>query len=670
MISDSPIKKIKDDKLHREDFVNSLSKAIINYPKNVESIVIGLIGNWGSGKSTIINFLENDLEYKIPILRFNPWNYSSQNKLFLSFFDELLIVLENSYGVDNKLRILISKYKTRIMSSVIDIASSYVPSIKSSANLINDNQEDTLNDIKIRLTESLASKGKILVIIDDIDRLNPNEVKQIFQLVKSLANFPNIIYLLAFDKNYVNFALKEWNIGSEDYSHSEDFIDKIVQVPIVVPKIDDEDLKNIFISKIDEILENHAINFDFDKYKIYSLIKPFLRNIRDLNRFFNTLDFNLGSTSDINYYDFILLIALQIFEKDIYDEIKLNKDLITGDFEDYEKTKILQSNNLKNLNDYMQILLNKVKIDQNAVKLILSDLFPKINFVCFDSNIEQKWIDEKMRKASIFSPEYFDSYFTFYIRETTLSLSRIETIIQSTKNKEEFKSHLISLRDSGLILKLFDFLKYHIIDFSKENVKRVLEVIFNDFEELFKKDNEDISDSVCALITEFILDFSKLYENKGEFKEILKTVLLESEDSYFKIFLIHDLNLCNYFNKNDTQDLNNRALNYIEHLLDEDIKSIDNLKEVLDFWNFFTDDNQEINQYIHSLTDDDLIYLINNFSYSRGEFLYFDIFKLNKLFDIDYIYSKFLNFKNEKSIIYSENEVLINSFLEDYAAFI
>ena len=113
------------------------------------------------------------------------------------------------------------------------------------------------------------------------------------------------------------------------------------------------------------------------------------------------------------------------------------------------------------------------------------------------------------------------------------------------------------------------------------------------------------------------------------------------------------------------------GVDLVEDAMPEDTTlTYEQMEEVLDFWNFFTDDNQEINQYIYSLTDDELIYLINNFSYSKGEFIYFEKFKLNKLFDIDYVYSKFLNFKNEKSIIYSENEVLINSFLEDYAAFI
>ena len=44
---------------------------------------------------------------------------------------------------------------------------------------------------------------KIIIVIDDIDRLNNTEIRQIFQLVKSLADFPHTIYLLSFDKNVI-----------------------------------------------------------------------------------------------------------------------------------------------------------------------------------------------------------------------------------------------------------------------------------------------------------------------------------------------------------------------------------------------------------------------------------------------------------------------------------
>ncbi len=668
MFYDVPINEKSEDKLHRMAFVNSLAQAINNSPSYNESIVIGLMGKWGSGKSSIINLLESELDERVIVLRFNPWNYPPHNQLIFSFFDELSTTLDK-YDFDGKIKIFLSKYKSKMLDRAIDIGSSYFQPIKF-ISIFNKNDEyETLDDIKNSLKELFKNQKKILVIIDDIDRLNPNEIKEIFQLVKSLADFPNIIYLMAFDKDYVNFALKDWNVGSKDYSHSEDFIDKIVQIPLSVPKLDSEDLFNVFSSKFDEIINHYEIDFYIDRNNVYNLINPLIRNIRDLNRFFNTLNFSLGSIKDINFYDFILITALQVFEKDIYDEIKHNKDLITGDFDDYEKIKILHSDSLENLKTFIEILLKKVKTDERAVKLILSDLFPKVSFVCFERSIEQDFIDEKIKKASVFSQEYFDLYFTFYIRKNTLSLSRIESIILSSKDKEEFKSNLILVRNLDLIIKLFDILRYHIDKFNKENVKNVLEVILNDFDELFKKDDEDISDSLSSLITQFILDLSELYDNEREYKNLLKTVLFESEDSYFKIFLINHINLNKFFDETETQDLNIHILSYINDLFKNNIKSISNLKEVITFWNFFSI-TDEVNTYIRSLSNNDLIYLIESFSYPKNDYIYFDIFQLNHILDIDYINLKFLRFKNEEEKIYLQNKIMIDSFLEDYSTYI
>jgi len=97
--SDKPITSHKEDILNRYLFAQSLGNAILSY-KNIEknSIVIGLFGAWGSGKTSIINMTlehidlvsKNKTEYEKPIIvKFNPWNYSDQNQLVTQFFKYL-----------------------------------------------------------------------------------------------------------------------------------------------------------------------------------------------------------------------------------------------------------------------------------------------------------------------------------------------------------------------------------------------------------------------------------------------------------------------------------------------------------------------------------------------------------------------------------------------------
>jgi len=92
---DQPIKSCKEDILGRKSFAQSLGDAILNY-KEKESIVVGLFGEWGSGKTSLINMaLEhiNDVsrgktsDDKPIIIKFNPWNYSDQNQLIIQFLD-------------------------------------------------------------------------------------------------------------------------------------------------------------------------------------------------------------------------------------------------------------------------------------------------------------------------------------------------------------------------------------------------------------------------------------------------------------------------------------------------------------------------------------------------------------------------------------------------------
>ena len=96
-ISDLPITSKKQDKLGRVSFAEQVARAILQY-EDKESVVLGLYGSWGSGKTSIINMVVESLEDSEPqakpiICRFNPWNYSDQNQLISQFFKQLSLAL-------------------------------------------------------------------------------------------------------------------------------------------------------------------------------------------------------------------------------------------------------------------------------------------------------------------------------------------------------------------------------------------------------------------------------------------------------------------------------------------------------------------------------------------------------------------------------------------------
>ena len=94
LYSDNPIYRKEEDKLNITYFAETLSSTIMNYHKT-ECLTIGLVGRWGSGKSSIINMVKTELDYEhLIFINFNPWNFSTQDNLYQQFFNLLTSEIE------------------------------------------------------------------------------------------------------------------------------------------------------------------------------------------------------------------------------------------------------------------------------------------------------------------------------------------------------------------------------------------------------------------------------------------------------------------------------------------------------------------------------------------------------------------------------------------------
>lgn len=213
--ADIPIESYTQDMLDRCEFSRALGDAILRY-NEPDSIAIGLYGEWGSGKTSIINMVfeyinqvsQND-ERPI-IVRFYPWNYSDQNQLIKQFFGQLSIALNRkkySKAIRNagkKLETYAKLFEPLAPLFRMGWLGAFLTNIGSGLSKVGDLKSQDLQTIRTELNQLLRNQErKIVIIIDDIDRLNNTEIRQIFQLVRSLGDFPNTIYLLAFDKNVV-----------------------------------------------------------------------------------------------------------------------------------------------------------------------------------------------------------------------------------------------------------------------------------------------------------------------------------------------------------------------------------------------------------------------------------------------------------------------------------
>lgn len=263
--SDRPIINSEEDKLNRSSFAKALAKSFAEF-NTTDTFSIGLYGKWGSGKTSLINMLISELETqqmnipeekRIIIINFEPWNFSNTNQLLTQFF----IRLSNELRGKNDKNLLkigeaIEKYSEAfeltepipVVGKALSIFGKHSFSLLG-RKLQKEAAEKDIQKQKEYVIELLEKQNrKLLIIIDDIDRLNNEQIRQIFQLITSVAKFPNAIYLLAFDKDIVVKALEKVQKGS-----GEDYLEKIIQIPIKIPDIQSNKLRKVLLEKLNTI---------------------------------------------------------------------------------------------------------------------------------------------------------------------------------------------------------------------------------------------------------------------------------------------------------------------------------------------------------------------------------------------------------------------------------
>ena len=127
-----------------------------------------------------------------------------------------------------------------------------IKSIGTAAEKAGEMESKDLFKIREEINKILAElEKKIIIVIGDIDRLNNTEIRQVFQLVKSLGNFSNTVYLLSFDKSIVINALSKVQEGS---GHS--YLEKVIQVPFDVPVISEQDVHNFLFQLLNDLIKD------------------------------------------------------------------------------------------------------------------------------------------------------------------------------------------------------------------------------------------------------------------------------------------------------------------------------------------------------------------------------------------------------------------------------
>ena len=532
--SDRPIESANQDLLGRLTFSKQLAEAIFKYGGK-DGLVIGLFGKWGTGKTSILNIVVNEINSlsedscdKPIIVKFSPWNYTDKDNLISLFFR----VLKNKLDIDKdeEKRKKIGKALTDY-SDALD-ALSLVPMVGSGLAILlktiakaqgaEFSKEVDLDVTRNHLEEVLSENHqKIVVIIDDIDRLTNSQIRDIFQLVKQVGNFPNIIYVLSMDRNVVCRALEEvHNIDGSEY------LEKIVQIPFEIPALMKPQIREIFLAKLNDtikdIFDDITWNENYFNEVFNNCIEPYIKTLRDVNRVINTFQFRYRLLyKETAFEDMLALTTIEVLDPQLYQWIGNNKDLLCS-------TSIHSLQSLyRDKKDYRIKICNElerlcINVDE-AIKF-LTTLFPVFendiderNVRCISSNIR-----ESMRVAQ---EDRFNTYFVFDLNSIAIPRHIINNCI-FTLDLNSLMVIITKINDEGNIEYFIDELRSLVNTIPSERLGLIATAIINRQHEF--KDTNSISFYIASVFNKaeyLVKSILSRIDNENERYNIIKNGL-------------------------------------------------------------------------------------------------------------------------------------------------
>lgn len=535
--TDKPISSDNQDLLNRGNFAKLLAKSLINLNNN-DTFSVGLFGEWGSGKTSLVNMMLNEIESlqtsidekdRLIIVHFDPWNFSTEEQLLSQFF----IRLSNEFRSKKDKRLAKIGEALEVYSEAFDIAKA-IPKVgnvlsffgkKSTLALSKKmkngfDEKDILKQKEYVINLLEKQPNKILIVIDDIDRLSNQQIRQVFQLITSVAKFPNTIYLLAFDKKVVVKALEKIQEGK-----GEDYLEKVIQMPIEVPNIQKKELHQILFNNFDDIIsKNNNILFSKEHWQTLfePCVSPFIKNLRDVNRLCNLVQFKLAALeSEADFTDVVSISVAEIYLPTIYDWIKENKSILTG--EQDMSTLCIKDKTQNDWYEFYRLQIDSLltndktlqsENDVDKVIVFLSYLFPYFGhrvgktYETYDRN--------KLRKNNqIGHPDKFDRYFHLNSDDITLKKSEILYNVQFS-NKDELITFMLEQEKKETAYEFLEEIQAMLSNISLERTLCLLDALIESSNFFVSSSSNSIFGSRTSDYAEFlILDLiEKLEENK------------------------------------------------------------------------------------------------------------------------------------------------------------
>jgi predicted KAP-like P-loop ATPase len=487
--NDSPIETAEDDRYGITPFAKSIAKSILSIKRPIGT-TIALNGPWGSGKSSAVNLIRTALQDasddKLVVTDFKCWWYRGEEALALAFLQNLHTVLKDSLG--DKVKDLIPKLTRNLLQAgpaigqAVSLASGqpwWTPLSSGTSKFISIffPTGETVEKTFRKLAKVLEDQNRrCLVIIDDIDRLSPDEALGVFRLVKSVGRLPNVMYLLVFERDLAE------KMAQERYpSEGPNFLEKIVQAGFELPAPIQTDLNDAVLASMSEICgspkEDQAVRV---MNIFYDVVVPYITTPRHVTRFRNAISVTWPAiANEVNLADFMALETLRLYEPGLFKAIRLRKSEVCGSRQ--------QGDPDRQQNKRFDVFLQNVPENRRELATrALQGLFPRLESMGYGGEWVVVWSSE--RRVCV--ETHFDTYFRLSLSDEALSSRQIEELIERANDPEFIQKTLrqaaVTQRKGGrsMVPVYLDELTTHAARVERSKVEPLLSAIFEIHDEI------------------------------------------------------------------------------------------------------------------------------------------------------------------------------------------
>ncbi|HMS47709.1 KAP family P-loop NTPase fold protein [Candidatus Microthrix sp.] len=408
LLGDDALAGHEPDRLGRTGFADRFVELVNSVASQTPSAVLGLIGPWGSGKTSVLNLVRSGLgdDETWSVVDFNPWMVSDVDGLTREF----LATVEAALPAQSSTRAKLSNYASRIapytsIASILGLD----PSKAFDAAAEHLAGDTSLEAERRSLEKSLEETGqRILVLIDDVDRLQGDELATLLKLVRLVGRLPRVFYVLAYDETTLLDVLGSTDVARDSPARALAYLDKIVQLRLDLPPVPQVLLDGLVDELLEHVLDGNCLTLGWpDTDRLGMAYQEHLRELltepRHVKRFFAQVEALYPLVGEeVDFVDFVLVTFVRTFYPEVYRLLRASAAELTGtDFLTGDKSTVDER-----IDQWQERLTSKevglTAGSANNVLGILARMFPRLSR--FGGALQ------KAAAKSISSPEYFGRY--------------------------------------------------------------------------------------------------------------------------------------------------------------------------------------------------------------------------------------------------------------------